>query len=73
MAPSAYVPQRPLDVQPPFQPVALYSPDAAGKATVELGSAVSTVHVKLAGVGSRLPDGSVARTSNVWLPSARPA
>src|SRR5919204_22413 len=35
-----------------------------------LGAAVSTVQVKLAGVASVFPAGSVARTSNVWLPSA---
>jgi hypothetical protein len=36
------------------------------------GAVASTVHVKLAGVASVLPAGSVARTSNVWEPSVRP-
>jgi len=36
------------------------------------GGVVSTVQVWLAGVGSVLPAGSVARTWKVWLPSARP-
>jgi hypothetical protein len=35
------------------------------------GAAVSTVQECEAGVGSVLPAGSVALTSNVWLPSAR--
>ena len=34
------------------------------------GAAVSTVKLRDAGVGSTLPAGSVARTSNVWAPSA---
>ena len=38
---------------------------------VVLGAEVSTVQVKVAGVGSTLPTLSIARTSNVWLPSAR--
>ena len=36
------------------------------------GSCVDLVHVCEAGVGSTLLAASVARTSNVWLPSARP-
>ena len=36
------------------------------------GAVVSTVQVRLAGVGSVLPAGSVARTVNVWEPSANP-
>jgi hypothetical protein len=36
------------------------------------GATLSTVHVRLAGVGSTLPTLSVAVTVNVWLPSARP-
>ncbi len=39
---------------------------------VVLGAAVSIVQVKLAGVGSVLPEASVARTSKVWEPSLRP-
>ena len=38
---------------------------------VVAGEDVSTVHVNVAGVGSTLPTPSIARTSNVWLPSAR--
>ena len=36
------------------------------------GAFVSIVQVKVAGVGSVLPAGSVARTWKVWEPSARP-
>ena len=36
------------------------------------GAAVSTVQPEEAGVGSTLPAASVARTSNVWLPSLSP-
>ena len=34
------------------------------------GALVSTVKVRLAGVGSGLPAVSTARTSKVWVPSA---
>ena len=34
------------------------------------GASVSTVKERVAGVGSTLPAGSVARTSKVWAPSA---
>jgi hypothetical protein len=37
------------------------------------GAAESTVQAKLAGVASRLPAASLARTAKVWPPSARPA
>ena len=57
--------------QPAFQPATLYSPLAEGKLVVELGAVVSTVHVKLDGLASVFPAWSVARTLNVWLPSAR--
>ena len=43
--PSPWVPQRPLVGQPLFQAAVLYSPAAAGKATVELGAVVSTSQV----------------------------
>ena len=36
------------------------------------GVLVSIVQVKVAGVGSVLPAGSVARTWKVWEPSVRP-
>ena len=36
------------------------------------GADVSIVHVNESGVGSALPAPSIARTRNVWLPSARP-
>ena len=36
------------------------------------GAAVSIVHVNCAGEASVFPAWSVARTLNVWLPSARP-
>jgi len=49
----------------------LYSPLAAGNVVVELGAVVSTSHVYEAGEASWLPAASVARTSKVWLPSAR--
>ena len=39
---------------------------------VVFGGAVSTVQERVAGVGSVLPAGSVARTAKVWAPSARP-
>ena len=35
------------------------------------GGSVSTVKERVAGVGSTLPAGSVARTAKVWRPSAR--
>ena len=35
------------------------------------GAVVSTVHSKLAGLASLLPALSIARTSNLWAPSAR--
>ena len=46
----------------------------AGGAAVMVvsGGVVSTVQVKLAGVGSALPAASVARTWKLWLPSAKP-
>ena len=37
------------------------------------GGAVSTVKARLAGLASALPAWSIARTSNVWAPSARAA
>ena len=37
-----------------------------------VGAAVSMVQVRAAGVASVLPDASVARTSNVWLPAESP-
>ena len=40
---------------------------------VVFGAAVSTVKLRDAGVASTLPAGSVARTSNVWAPSASDA
>ena len=47
-----------------------------GSAGVEVidvsGGVVSIVQVKLAGLASVLPAGSVARTSTVWEPAARP-
>ena len=42
-----------------------------GSRTVS-GATVSTVHVRVAGVGSRLPAGSRAWTANVCEPCARP-
>ena len=69
--PSEYVPQRPAVAQPAAQPAALYSPLAAGKVVVELGAVVSTSQVYEAAEASWFPATSVARTSKVWLPSAR--
>jgi hypothetical protein len=44
-----------------------------GLAVIEVsGGAMSIVHVYEAGVASVFPAGSVARTSNVWLPGTRP-
>ena len=40
---------------------------------VVCGAAVSTVKLRDAGVASTFPAGSVARTSNVWAPSASDA
>ena len=62
----------PLGVQPAFQPAMLYEAVFTGKLAVELGAPVSIVQVKLAGLASVLPAASVARTSNVCEPSARP-
>ena len=36
------------------------------------GGGASIVHVKLSGVGSTLPAGSIARTSNVWSSATSP-
>ena len=50
------------------------APAAAVTTRVEpetLTSAVRTVKVRVAGVGSMLPAASVARTEKVWEPSAR--
>ena len=44
----------------------------AGWVSVTWGAVVSIVQVKVAGVGSVLPAGSVARTWKVWEPSLRP-
>jgi hypothetical protein len=45
----------------------------AGVAVIDVfGGPVSTVQVRLAGVGSVLPTASVARTCTVWLPSVSP-
>src|SRR2546426_8186346 len=46
--------------------------DSAGGFVVIVvsGAVVSMVQVKLAGVGSTLPAGSIARTWKVWLPAA---
>ena len=46
-------------------------PDGPASIVVS-GGVVSTVQVRLAGLGSVLPAGSVARTVNVCEPSARP-
>ena len=48
----------------------LVSPDGP-ESMLTTGALVSTVQVELAGVWSTLPAWSIARTSNVWLPSAR--
>ena len=46
---------------------------SAGLITTGAGGAVvSTTQVKVAGVVSTLPAASIARTSKVWVPSARP-
>jgi hypothetical protein len=46
---------------------------SAGPAVIDVfGAAVSTVQVNVAGLASVLPNASRARTSKVWLPSARP-
>src|SRR5207249_3904017 len=46
----------------------------AGPESIEVsGGMVSTTQLAVAGVGSTLPAGSVARTSKTWMPSARPA
>src|ERR687897_3905687 len=44
----------------------------AGLSIETVGTVVSTVHSSPAGVGSVLPDASVARTWKVCLPSERP-
>ena len=46
--------------------------DAETESIVTVGASVSIVQAKLAGLASRLPAWSLARTSKVWLPSARP-
>src|SRR5947207_1256593 len=49
--------------------VASLSSAGGAEPIVVFGAVRSTVHVRLAGVASVLPAGSVARTSKVWLPS----
>ena len=72
----------PSSVQPKVEPVSVAlkakvavsevaMPDGPASIVVS-GGVVSTVQVRLAGVGSVLPAGSVARTVNVCEPSARP-
>src|SRR5438034_3603151 len=56
-------------VLPPFA-IDLPRPSTADGTGVSGGA--STVHVRRAGVGSALLDVSMARTSTVWRPSARP-
>jgi hypothetical protein len=53
-------------------PVLLTLPSAGLVMTGAAGAIVSTVHVRVAGVGSVLPAESVARTAKVWEPSPRP-
>ena len=72
----------PSSVQPKVEPVsvALNAKLADAEPTVPVGPAsivvsggvVSTVQVRLAGLGSVLPAGSVAATVNVCAPSASP-
>jgi hypothetical protein len=47
-------------------------PAAGPPVMVVLGGAMSTVHVRLAALGSVLPAASIARTRNVWLPPVSP-
>ena len=62
--PSDCGPQKPTVAQPAFQPAVEYSPLAAGKEKVALGSVVSYVKVRVEGV-SVLPTESRARTRMV--------
>ena len=48
----------------------LSSTDCGPEVMVVAGACVSTVNVRVAGDGSVLPAASLARTLNVWLPSA---
>ncbi len=52
-------------MQPASHSAAVYLPEAAGKLAVEVGSTVSIVQLKAAGLLSVLPAGSVARTSKL--------
>ena len=52
--------------------VAFVEGSAGPELIVVWGALVSIVQVKVAGVGSVLPAGSVARTWKVWEPSVRP-
>ena len=45
---------------------------AVTELTITLEPAVSTFHVKEAGVGSMFPAASMVRTWKVWLPSLKP-
>src|SRR5947208_4304862 len=49
--------------------VASLSSAGGAESIVVFGAVRSTVQVRLAGVASVLPAGSVARTSKVWLPA----
>jgi hypothetical protein len=52
--------------------LALLLSAGGAESRVVSGACRSIVHVRLAGVWSVLPDGSVAFTEKVWEPAARP-
>jgi hypothetical protein len=60
-----------LDVNSKLAAVAVVVPDGPAVIVVS-GAIVSTVQVRVAGVGSMFPAGSFERTSKVWRPSASP-
>jgi hypothetical protein len=49
----------------------LFDSGSGVESIVVSGTTVSTVQLKLAGVGSAFPAGSVAHTSKVWPPCAK--
>ncbi len=55
-----------------FVPVDTPIASSIGTTAVTLGAVTSTVHERLAGLGSVFPAESVARTWKLFAPSARP-
>ncbi len=60
-----------LELKPKLGEALLVGPEGP-ELIVVFGAWVSTVNARLAGLASVLPAASLARTSKLWAPSARP-